>query len=149
MSQVREDTIKRYQLVQAGPDGTLVPTDEVEAASKYMHAACTREQPPMRNAFEPPLGVIVGIDYKPGLSQNRDKITDHYVVLCDWDEDSKELRGLNPGAQLPPDMSYNVAFRYDEKARVWYRTWPGRLESTHISMVIPSWFHCGTLPERP
>jgi len=147
IAQVREDTIQRYQMVTT-VQGMLVTTDEEPAGSTYLKQAC-RAVPLPGRVFDPPLGVIVGIDYKPGISQNRDKITDHYVVLCGWDEDSKELRGLNPGASLPPDIGYNVAFRFSETDHMWYRTWPGRLETTHISMVVPDWSNAASLPVRP
>lgn len=49
--------------------------------------------------------------------------------------DSGELRGLNPGAVVPPDMDYNVAFAWNGTAGAWHRKWPAHLAV--ISMVVP------------
>lgn len=132
---VPEGTVRRFQCA-SGP-GTVNP-DETKVASDYLMLMCKQGR-----------GVIVGVDYKPGLSQNRDGITDHFVTLCDYDEASGELRGLNPGAVVPPDMAFNCAFRWAPTVGAWVRSWPAHLEDTRISMVVPDTTRGASLVERP
>ena len=128
-------TTRRFQC--ASGDGIVHP-GETHAATEYL-----------RHMVGIGRGVIVGVNYKQGINQlNRDGLTDHFVVVCAWDEDSMELRGLNPGAVLDADMDYNVAFRWAPTKGAWERTWPSRLTDTVVSMVIPDVERGKSLEER-
>lgn len=132
---VPEGTVRRFQCAAA--PGVPDPT-ETRLAGEWLRQECSAGR-----------GVIVGIDYKASISQNRDGITDHFVVLCEWHEGMQELRGLNPGALLQTGMDYNVAFAWSETRGAWVRSFPERLQGTVISMVVPSVERGKSLPERP
>ena len=132
---IPEGTVRRFQC--ATGDAAVDPA-ETHAATEYL-----------RHMVSLGRGVICGINYKPGISQNRDGLSDHFVVLCAWDEASGELRGLNPGAVVPPDMDWNVAFRWAPTVGAWVRSWPAHLQDTRISMVCPDVERGKALVERP
>lgn len=127
-----EGTTRRWQLAEK--DGPELETgvqplrfngQETAEASDHMVAECRAERP-----------VIVGIEYRSG-SFNRDGITDHFVVVARYDEETQELCGLNPGAVVPPGQDFNVAFKFDPVGIRWRRSWPEHLRDTVISMVVP------------
>ena len=136
-----EGTVRRWQLALGEDEhGHVTAYDPIEtaAATRYMQSGAP---------------AIVGINYKSG-SMNRDKITDHFVVLCGMmnNDGEESFLGLNPGAELRPGYDFNVAFqlgyRADDLVRFYQRSFPVGLRDTTIAMVVPYTSIAALLPER-
>lgn len=78
------------------------------------------------------LPLIVGINYRAG-SQNRDGITDHFLLLCGID--GELLVGLNPGAEMH-GKPYNAAYMEDAANHCWRAVKPAGLHAV-VSMIVP------------